>query len=199
MTRKTAPKTETTPAAAATPAPTPVAPDMMTIDRLAREHADARAALEEVRETIVEEVRAIKRRHHPRLKGLAAQVIATRDVLESAIDASRELFASKGKKTQVLHALKLGLRKEADSWDYNKAAVIGLIKEFLPDKAALLIDVVETPVALAIRQLEPAELALIGVVMTPGEDVVTIKPVDTGVDKWIEAIVKEVDKEGEPA
>jgi len=181
------------------PAAPAAAPDpvMMELDRLARLHAEARTALDQEREAIAERVRAIKREHHPRLKGLAANLIATRDVLSSAIDANRDRFRKP--KTAIMHALSIGLRKQPDKLVFDAAAVLLLIKEHLPGKVALLIDVVERPVVAAIRQLDPDERALIGVVEEPGADVVSIKPVDSSVDKWIDAIVRAVDTESDEA
>lgn len=174
-------------------APAGIDPVMLDLDRLAREHMEARALLDAERDEITDAVRAIKRKHHARLKGLAARVLASRDALTAAIDSARGLF--KNPKTRVLHALKLGLRKESDRYLYDKVAVVALIKEKLPEKAALLLNTIETPVHEAIKQLSAEEHAAIGVVIEPGDDVVFIKPVDSSVDKWIEAIVKEVDKE----
>ena len=68
--------------------------------------------------------------------------------------------------------------------------MVARIKKHLPEQADVLIRTKEAPVKEALAQLTAAELKKIGVTIEDAGDTVVIKPVDSEVDKLVDALLK---------
>jgi hypothetical protein len=73
--------------------------------------------------------------------------------------------------------------------------VVARIKKHLPEQADVLIKLKETPVKDALAQLSAAELKKLGVTVSEAGDQVVVKPVDSEVDKMVDALMKEAGEE----
>ncbi len=73
--------------------------------------------------------------------------------------------------------------------------MVARIKKHLPEQADVLIKLKETPVKDALAQLSAAELKKLGVTVSEAGDQVVVKPVDSEVDKMVDALMKEAGEE----
>jgi hypothetical protein len=92
----------------------------------------------------------------------------------------------------VLSGVKLGYQKAKGTLDYDDAeAVCARIRKHLPEQADVLIATRETPVKTALAQLPAADLKRIGVTLSDAGDQIVVKPVDSEVDKMVDALLKD--------
>lgn len=92
--------------------------------------------------------------------------------------------------------MKVGYQKGKGTISFEDAdSVVARIKKHLPDQADVLIKLKETPVKDALAQLSAADLKKIGVTVSEAGDQVVIKPVDSEVDKMVDALLKDVGEE----
>lgn len=169
---------------------------MEQIERLAKEHADARALLAERVNALQDEIDDAKRRKVPGIKKAIAQVAGTFARLQSLIDVSRGLFAKP--RTQVFHGIKVGLQKGKGSITFSdEEQVIRLIRRHLPGRFEELVNVTEKVRKDALKTLTVPELEKIGCEASGTGDVVLIKATDGEVDKLVKALLKGVEEDGE--
>jgi hypothetical protein len=160
------------------------------IDRRARLYADARDHLTGIVTELTAAIESTKRQALPDLKRAVARAAEHHDELKAAIEAAPELFRKP--KTLTLHGIRLGYAKGKGgiAWD-DADAVVCAIQKYLPDQAEALIRWTAKPLKEAINQLDVADLKKIGCrVVDTGEQIV-IKPVDSDVDKLVDALLKE--------
>ena len=161
---------------------------MKEIEDLTKDFADKRAALAHEMEVLEGAIARLKDSRRAAIRGLVGDLAASHSRLELAVEDSPALF--KRPKTHVLHGIKVGFRKEPGKvWFENADQVVKLIRKHLPDEADRLIKTTETPVKSALAQLSGAELKKIGATITDSSDAVLIKPADSEIDKWIDALL----------
>lgn len=166
------------------------------IERRARTYADARDRVCAIVTALDEAIGALKRTELPRLRRAIAAAAEQHDALKALIETAPELFTKP--RTVVLHGLRLGWVKGRGGIEWDDAdAVVAAIQRHLPDQAEALIRWTAKPLKEAINQLGVADLKRIGCrVVDTGEQVV-IKPVDSAVDKMVDALLKDATAEME--
>lgn len=158
------------------------------IERLAADYSEIRDELRRHVVAVETRVRAIRERHANDLRALASVVLKKHDALHAAIEASPALF--KKPKSRTLHGVKFGFAKAKGKVEFADAAkVVARIRKHLPDQAETLIKVTETPAKNALENLALADLKRIGVTVTDTEDKAFARPVDTEIDKLIDALL----------
>lgn len=137
------------------------------------------------------ELNAVRSRYLARLRKSVAAAQTSRTLLVTAVEAHPELFDKP--KTQVFHGIKIGFRKGTGGIDWDDdAKVCELIRKHFPKaQAELLIKTTEKPIAKAIADLDVAELKRIGCRVESTGDVVVVKPMDSEVDKVVNALLRE--------
>jgi aspartate oxidase len=163
------------------------------IERLTKEYAEFRNSLSAKVQTLEDEINAAKRRHMAAIKKTVATVMERRSRLKSAIEESPELFRKP--RTMIIHGIKVGFQKAKGEIRWVDAAqVVKLVKKHFPELAETLIKTTETPVKAALGQIPAADLKRIGVTIEDDGDVVIIKGTDSEVDKFVEALLKDDDR-----
>lgn len=166
------------------------------IQSLAKAHADARGVLAERVTALHDELESIRRRRLPGIKLAVGAARETRELLERAIDTSREHFADP--KTITLHGIRCGLAKGKGKIEWtDEAAVVAAIEKRLASRAGVLLKVTKKPVKKALAQLSVQELKAIGCTVIEAGDQVFVKATDDEVDKLVAALLEEKADEAE--
>jgi len=164
------------------------------IEARAKKYAEARERVAAIVTDLNGGIEALKRAELPRLKKAIAAAAEQHDALKCLIEDAPELFQKP--KTVTFHGLRLGYMKGKGGivWD-DGDAVVAAIQKYLPDQAEALIRWSGKPLKEAINQLDVAALKKIGCrVVDTGEQVV-IKPVDSAIDKLVDALLKDATQE----
>lgn len=170
------------------------------IERQAMKLAQARSQLKAVVEDLEDQARALKKQFRRQIQAANNAVAKEQTALFHMVESNPSAFESP--RTYVFHGIKVGYRKGvgAITWE-DDARVVALIKRHLPDQAELLVRVTEEPVKAALKELAVGDLKRIGCQVTSAGDVVVVKPVDSEVDKIVNALLKEklddLEQEGE--
>ena len=161
---------------------------MKEIEDLTKTFSQARDNLRRELVTIEGAIRRIKESRLDRLRELVSDANNAHDDLNIAITESPGLF--KSPRTRTMHGIKAGLQKSTGSLKFaSEEKVIELIRKHFPDKEDLLINTKETVVKKPLGKLPADDLKKIGVAVIPGKDCVLIKPADSDIDKWIDALM----------
>jgi hypothetical protein len=168
------------------------------IERRARAYADARDHLAGVVSELTAGIDSLKRRAMPDLKRAVARAAEHHDAIEALIAEAPELFVKP--KTLTLHGIRLGYQKGRGgiAWD-DADAVVAAIQRYLPEQAEALIHRTEKPLKEALNQLDVATLKKIGCRVVDTGETIVIRPVDSEVDKLVDALLKEATETGEVA
>jgi phage host-nuclease inhibitor protein Gam len=160
------------------------------LDRCARLYADARDNLSGIVTDLTAGIEALKRRAMPDLKRAVARAAEHHDALLSLIADAPELFVKP--KTLTLHGIRLGYVKQKGSiaWD-DADAVVAAIQKYLPEQAEALIRWTAKPLKEALNQLGVADLKRIGCRVIDTGEAVVIKPVDSEVDRLVDALLRD--------
>lgn len=160
-----------------------------TISKQAEVHAQARTLLAERVTALTDAQAALRREHLPGIKRALNRAAETEAALRALVDANPECF--KKPRTQVFSGIKVGYAKGKGALSFDDPdAVVSRIKKHLPDQADVLIRTKEAPVKEALAQLTAAELKKIGVTVSEAGDQTVVKPVDSEVDKMVDALLK---------
>lgn len=166
-----------------------MATTLETIAKHADVHAQARALLAERVTALTDAQAALNRQHLPGVKRALARAAETEANLRALIDANPGSFVKP--RTQVFSGIKVGYAKGKGQLTFDDAdSVVARIKKHLPDQADVLIRQKETPVKEALAQLAAADLKKIGVTLTEAGDQTVVRPVDSDVDKMVDALLK---------
>ena len=160
-----------------------------SINKHAEAYAKARALLAEKVTALNDGIAALRRDHLADIRRAVTRAAEAEDALRALIEAHPECFVKP--KTQVLAGVKLGYQKGKGAISFDDAdAVVARIKKHLPDQADVLIRTKEAPVKEALAQLSAAELKKIGVTLSEAGDQTVVRPVDSEVDKMVDALLK---------
>lgn len=164
------------------------------IEKLAEEYARQRDSLSHIAQNLQAELQEIKQRYLDVIRHTVRHVAEAESKLRQEIENAPELF--KRPKTQIFHGVKVGYGKRKGKVIIDdEQAVIERIRKQLPkDQAELLIRVRESVDKNAIGDLTVADLKRLGIRVTEDDDAVVIKPVDGEVDKFINALVGEIEQ-----
>lgn len=169
-------------------------PSLADIETRAKKYADARERVTAIVTALNEAMDLLKKSELPKLRKAIASTAEHHDALKALITDAPDLFVKP--KTVTFHGLRLGYMKGKGKIEWADAdQVVRLIKKHFPEQADVLIATTEKPVKDAINGLTAAELKKIGISVTEGGEVVFIKPVDSAVDKLVEALLKDATAE----
>ncbi len=164
-------------------------PTMNDIDRATRAYAEARELLTQRTAALRDGMEALKRNELPGIKRALEKATARQAELQALLESAPDLFVKP--RTVVLHGVKVGFEKGKGKIEFDDAVrVCKLIKSKLPEKADVLIDTVEKPVKKALAQLTVAELKSLGCTVQADGDVVVIRPIDSELDKLVQALMR---------
>ncbi|BCS55165.1 hypothetical protein [Geobacter sp. SVR] len=168
------------------------------IEQATKAFADRRELLALRIEDLHTDIESMKRERLPAIKEAAADAANAKAALEAIIDDSRAQFVKP--RSIIISGIRVGLQKGKGGLDYeDEATVIRLIRKHLPaEQHELLIKTIEKVIKKALSELDVTTLKKIGVTVQGTGDVVLIKPVDSDVDKIVNAMLKEAagDAEG---
>jgi hypothetical protein len=162
------------------------------IEKLAKEFSDARAALRERIEVLDEGMRALKKRYLPGIRNAVERAKEKQVCLSDAISDSPDLFIKP--RTMTLFGIRFGIEKQKGKIEWEKGAIPGivkLIKKLFPDSWETYVKVDEKPMKKTLATLPSADLKKLGIQVTETGDAVVIKPVDSEVDKLVDALLNE--------
>jgi hypothetical protein len=160
------------------------------IEAQARRLADARGVLAQTLQELNDEIEALKRACLPAIKRHVAKASEVSAQLLELIDSAPELFVRP--KSVIFHGLRLGYRKEAGKieWD-DPDRVVELIRKHCEEQFDTLVKATYRPIKDALADLPASELKKLGVRVGEDGDVVFVKPVDSAVDKMVDALLKD--------
>ncbi|MDH5785354.1 MAG: hypothetical protein OEZ16_07065 [Chromatiales bacterium] len=167
---------------------------MTDIEKLTRDYADARAFLAGVVTELQAELERVKHPVLPVIRKAVGDVGETHAKLKAALEDSPMLFTKP--KTQTIKGVRVGYMKQKGKVVIDdEEAVIARIRKLLPEaQQELMINVKESVYKPSVADLTVTDLKRLGITLTDDEDVVMIKPVDTEVDKLVNALLKEVEQ-----
>ncbi|QPF74206.1 hypothetical protein G8A07_15630 [Roseateles sp. DAIF2] len=166
---------------------------MSNLDAIAKRsdlYASSRQLLSERVAALNEGIAALRRDHIPGIKRALAKAAQAEAELRELVEANPDCFTKP--KTRVLNGVKVGFQKGKGVISFaDPAAVVARIKRHLPDQVEILVNVKESPVKDALAQLDGADLKKLGVTISAAGDQVVVKPVDSEVDKMVDALLKD--------
>lgn len=159
------------------------------IEALCGRLAYARSVLETRTGELQSRMDTLVRRRLPGIKAAVARAAEAQAALQQAIEAHPDLFERP--KTKIFHGLRVGYRKSQDTvtWEDDDTLVARIEKVF-EDEADRLLLIHKKPSKDALAELDAALLKRLGVAKQPGEDQVTINPIDKDVSRLVGALVK---------
>lgn len=166
------------------------------IEALTKTFADARRDLECEVAALEGEIAEMKRKRMPVIRTLVGTARGAQDQLHTALAGSPECFQKP--KSLVLHGIKVGFKKAPGKLEIaNENGTIKLIRKHLPDRVDALIQTTEAVVKAGLNQLTAQQLKQIGVTVIDAGDEPFIKPEDGGVEKIVNALLKDEAKDAE--
>lgn len=167
--------------------------EITNLEKLVKEYSDTKKVLSERVMELETEIYTAKRKYLPGIKRVAASVADKLSALVEAIKDSPELFIKP--RTITLYGVKVGLQKSKGelSWD-NDEQVVKLIKKHFPEQADVLIQTKEIPVKSALASLSARDLERLGITVENTGDEPVVKSTDSEIDKFVNALLKEEDK-----
>ncbi len=162
------------------------------IQKMTEEYSKDRATLSAIVRDVEMEIEKLKRKAMPYIKKALGRVVESREALAAAIEESPELFVKP--KTRVFNGVKIGYRKQKGeiTWE-DEARVIKLIEKYFPDDAHEGIGLLRERVSVdktAIIKLSAADIKRLGITIQEDTDEVVIAPVDSEVEKIVDALLK---------
>ncbi len=164
------------------------------IQRATRDYADARERLGASLQALQSHIESAKRGYMPELRKLLKRAAERKSALHGLIQQHPDDF--KRPRTLVAHGIKVGFAKGKGRIEFGDAdRVVALVEKYFPDQTETLINVKKTPVKDALAQLQAVDLKRLGVTVKEAGDQVVIKPVDSDLDKLVDALLGEATEE----
>jgi hypothetical protein len=165
---------------------------LIEIEKSAKEFSDARKILRDRVEVLDEGIRALKKRYLPGIRSAVETAKEKQASLSASIADSKDLFIKP--RTMTLFGIRFGIEKQKGKIEWEKGGVPGivkLVKKLFPDSWETYIKVKEEPMKKTLATLPSADLKKLGIQVTETGDAVVIKPVDSEVDKLVDALLNE--------
>lgn len=167
-----------------------------TISKKTEVYAQLRAHLAEKVNALNEGLAALRRDHLPGIRRALAKAAEAESAVRALVEANPQCFVRP--RTRVFEGVKVGWQKGKGQVSVGDAAtLVARIRRHLPEQAEVLIRIKETPVKEALAQLSAADLRKIGAEIVDTGDQVVVKPVDSEVDKMVDALLKDATEEAE--
>lgn len=159
-----------------------------------KKYAEARALVAERASLIEAEIADVLRRKLPGMRAALATAADHQAKLVAAVDENRALFVKP--RTMTLHGIKFGLAKGkgAIEWTVEDHVLAERIEKMFKGEDKLLEQLIKTtkkPIAKALKELEAAELAKLGVTVEATGDYVFVKAADTEADALVKKLLTE--------
>jgi len=166
------------------------------IEQAAKDFADYRQILSEDVANLNADIERVKKRYMKAIRGIVGICADRQAKLKALIESNPALFEKP--KTQIFHGIKVGFRKGTGgiTWE-DDDQVVKLIKKHFADQAGVLIHTTETPVKKALAGLDVADLKRIGCTVESTGDCIVIKPMDSEIEKDVNALLKDATEEAE--
>ncbi len=175
--------------------------EIIEIQKLTEEYSKNRATLSAIVRDVEAEMDKLKRNAMPYIKKALGRVVESKEALEAAIEESPELFAKP--KTRVFSGVKVGYRKQKGeiAWE-DEARVIKLIEKYFPDDAREGLMLLREKVSVdktAVAKLAASDVKRLGITVKEDTDEIVIAPVDSEVEKIVDALLKGAEDSKEAA
>jgi hypothetical protein len=170
---------------------TSIAPiSLADIEARTKNYADARALLGTRLQQLQDRIEAMRREAMPLIRSALATAKAAEAELSAGISAGPGLF--KRPRTYVFHGVRVGIEKGKGVVRIeDPARTVQLIRRHLgAEEAELLVKVSETPIKSALANLPASDLKRVGVEIVDSGDQVVIRPVDSELDKMLNALLE---------
>jgi hypothetical protein len=139
---------------------------------------------------------SMQRERTPGIRRAVIEAKRARAELAASVRSAPELFVRP--KSRQVHGIEVGFRKQPDAWQWpDDPKLCAQIRKVLPDQAEVLIEIKESPVRRALKQLNAALVRKLGILIRPGRDEVLCKPVDGEVDKLLALLMGDLKLEEE--
>lgn len=173
--------------------------DINTIETRTRAYAEARQRLAALVQELQTEMEYARRKRIAPIKRAVAAAADACSALSAAISAGKDLFVKP--RSITVAGIKVGMQQKKPGVAIDdEDTVIARIREQLPrDQVELLLRVKTTVDRNALQDLSDADLKRLGVRRIEAEDYVLIKPMDTEVDKLVDALLREAERAEEQA
>lgn len=171
---------------------------LLDIEARAKNYRSARDLLGDRVRQLQDLIEQMRRAAEPLIRTALQTAKAAEAELVSGIAASPALF--KRPKTVVFHGVKIGFEKaKGKVLIADEAKTIGLIrKHFDADQADLLIRVKESVVKGACADIVASDLKRVGIEIGDTGETVVVRPVDSELDKMLDALLKSDTTSAEP-
>lgn len=163
---------------------------LILIESKTKKYSEAYFNLSDNINQMEREIAEIRKKFMAKIVPGVTKLKAAGEALYEAVNQNRSLF--KSPKTQTFHNIRVGLMKGKGKKEFDNDVTIKLIKKHLPLQQDELIKVEEKVIAKALDKLPAADLKKIAVEITDSQDEVSIKPVDSEVQKVISKILSEL-------
>lgn len=173
-------------------------PPQMTlgdIENRAKNYRSARDLLGDRVRKLEDDMEQLRRQAEPMIRSALQAAKAAESELVSGIECAPGLF--KKPRTHVFHGVRVGIEKGKGKLEIaDEEKTIRLIRKLLPEEQAeLLIKVTERVVKKSAQSLTSAELKKLGMEISAASDAVVVRPVDSELDKMLDALLKAESKE----
>lgn len=159
------------------------------IEERAKNYRQARDLLADRLRQLDDQMEAAKRRAMPLITSALGAAKAAESELSAAIQENPGLFEKP--RTLVVHAIKVGIEKQKGKITVEDAdRTVELIRKHLADQFDALVKTKYKLVKAALNQLKAADLKKIGAEASAAGDVVVIRPVDSDLEKLLNAFLK---------
>jgi hypothetical protein len=164
------------------------------IEKLTREYAKQRGALEEKVAEMQTEIGLVRRRHLEGIKRCIERAGEAHQALFEALSEAPELFQRP--KSLLISGILVGYRKERDRFEWiDSEKLADAIKERFPDLYSKVVKVTQRPLEKALMLFDLEVLNELGVTLDVGKDRVIIEASNTEIDKLVEALVREAEEQ----
>ncbi len=174
---------------------------LLDVDKMTETYSRDRATLAAIVRDMEQEMEKLKRSVMPHIKKALSRTIESRKALHAALEENPELIAKP--KTRVWHGVKVGFRKKKGEISMeNEERTIKLIEKYFPDDAREGLMLLREKVSVdktAVQKLAAADIKRLGITIGEDTDEVVIAPVDSEVEKIVDALLKGADEKEEAA
>jgi hypothetical protein len=162
------------------------------LDMVTKAYSDSRDLIGMRVRRMQDIIENVKRRLLPGIKSAVIQAKSNRETLAALIETSTDLFVKP--KTLVMHGVKIGFHKGKGAISYtDKDKVVQLIEKHFPEQSDELVKTKKTPIKSALERLTSQDLRKLGISFVAAGDQVLIKPINSDIDKLVDALLGERD------
>lgn len=159
------------------------------IEARTKDYRSARDTMGKRVQSLQDEIAAATRKWEPQIRKSLLEVKAAESELSAAVAANPGLFARP--RSHTFHGVRVGIEKgKGKVTIIEKDRTVELIRKHMEDQFDLLVKTTHKPIKKAIEQLDAKDLKRIGVAVEDAGDQVVIRPVDSELDKMLNALLK---------